>query len=61
MTAVKLLLQEGRMEPNALTTTQTKQAEEGTHNFLQHLGKQRHGITLKMDANIQMCLRGICP
>lgn len=30
MTAAKLLLQEGRMEPNALSTTQIKQAEEGT-------------------------------
>lgn len=30
MTAVKLLLQEGRMDPSALTTTQITQAEEGT-------------------------------
>lgn len=32
MTAEKLLLQEGRMEPNALTTTQISQAEEGTQD-----------------------------
>lgn len=30
MTAVKLLLQEGRMDPSAFTTTQITQAEEGT-------------------------------